>query len=763
MPAPIPSHLQWPLQRLLQAFDLALHKTQESTGQLASSALKASRRDELLLTQALLRQQHSTCLSRFQESLSGEWGERREAYAPPRKTGWAELSLVDDSAVDALVAADRIGKALGHSCEWELREVEAFTAALLGDEEAGPDENPLRPQLVARALLATVDELTDQAALRQTLSEELTRALSILMKDCYADIALQFKQRGLRAQDLRALTPDGATRSAGGSTAGGNSAAASPSSFGNLSAPGALGPHGPASDSTHFQSTAGGRGGLGQVEVGMMDLLRRLTLAAPAVSAATLNSMEGAELASNQIHLHREELRQATSTPLDHMVIDVVASLFDAILADPKVPPQMARLLGRLQLPVLRAALGDTSFFAKRNHPVRRFINRLASLACSFEDFSRDPGLSFLQRVSGLVEDIANGDFERIKTYENQLDQLEAFMAEQGQQALAAQGNDAAALLERKETEARQRLQYQRQTEKALADLPLPEFLRRFLSRDWSAVIVYSAARGEAQELMARRQGKDLAISVLPKGGSPARRDFLSQLPLLVRGINLGLDSVNSPDTVRKALFADLLPIHAESLKTPALSPLDHNMLVKRIEAAFGLAVPDEAESLRATASLDIDLEQVFAPGEASQVGLVAESQVAWNGEVDIDLGAGMEAPLQTVDISIDGLPTPDAPEPTQGAALFDNLQLGCLYRMHTGEDWRKVKLSHISAQRSFFIFTEGEGLPKTVTMTARMLRRLCESERLRAYESAFLLERATARARQQLAALLPAAKASGR
>ena len=193
MPAPIPSHLQWPLQRLLQAFDLALHKTQESTGQLASSALKASRRDELLLTQALLRQQHSTCLSRFQESLSGDWGERREAYAPPRKTGWAELSLVDDSAVDALVAADRIGKALGHSCEWELREVEAFTAALLGDEEAGPDENPLRPQLVARALLATVDELTDQAALRQTLSEELTRALSILMKDCYADIALQFK------------------------------------------------------------------------------------------------------------------------------------------------------------------------------------------------------------------------------------------------------------------------------------------------------------------------------------------------------------------------------------------------------------------------------------------------------------------------------------------------------------------------------------------------------------------------------------------
>ena len=47
--------------------------------------------------------------------------------------------------------------------------------------------------------------------------------------------------------------------------------------------------------------------------------------------------------------------------------------------------------------------------------------------------------------------------------------------------------------------------------------------------------------------------------------------------------------------------------------------------------------------------------------------------------------------------------------------------------------------------------------------MTARMLRRLCESERLRAFESAHLLERATARARAQLAALLPPSGGGGK
>jgi hypothetical protein len=41
--------------------------------------------------------------------------------------------------------------------------------------------------------------------------------------------------------------------------------------------------------------------------------------------------------------------------------------------------------------------------------------------------------------------------------------------------------------------------------------------------------------------------------------------------------------------------------------------------------------------------------------------------------------------------------------------------------------------------------------------MTYRMLTKLCENNRVRAFESAYLLERATARARQQLAQLLPA------
>ncbi len=760
-------HLLHGMQHLSQAFESALTDAVDSAGRLAMSALKVARRDEMLLTQGLLRQQASACLARFESSLKSQWGLVDDKPKSFGSTGWGELSLLEEEAVDQLVAADRIGMSLSHGSEWELRAVESYTAAVLGDDEAGPDKNPFRPSVVARALLAAVDGLTDQAGMRQTLSEELTRALALRMPACYASLAAQFQAGGLRAQDLRAVT-DGSPRPGGGAGAGSPNPAGGPAASGHATGSEAAGGAGmgPMGGGTGA-GAPGGRGYamggamLGQVGPQVMGLLRQLHVGqgAPLLSPVALGDASG-PLPTNLIQQHRGELQQAANTPLDHMVIDVVGSLFEAILSDPKVPPQMARLLARLQLPVLRAALGDTSFFSMRKHPVRRFVNRLASLACAYEDFSQDPGLGFLQRVAPLVEEIAAGDFEKVKLYDEQLDALEAFVAEQNRLALQQQGQDAAELLAKKEALARQNLQYQQELEKALADLPLPEFLRRFLSRDWGPVIVHASTQeSESQAQAMRRLGKDLALSVLPKGGSPLRREFLSTLPVMVRSINEGLDRVHSPEAVRKQLFADLLPVHAESLKTAALSPLDHNLLVKRIEAAFGLAVPDEASAIRATAALDIDLEQVFGDSEASTVGLIGEADVAWNGTVDIVLepdGAPEAEPLQAVDISIDGLPSAEAPSASRGGALFDHLEVGCVYRMNTGDAWRKVKLAHISEGRSFFIFTEGEKHPKTLTMTARMLRRLCESERLRGYESAQLLERATARARAQLAALLP-------
>jgi hypothetical protein len=150
-----------------------------------------------------------------------------------------------------------------------------------------------------------------------------------------------------------------------------------------------------------------------------------------------------------------------------------------------------------------------------------------------------------------------------------------------------------------------------------------------------------------------------------------------------------------------------------------------------------------------------------ISASEAERIGLVAEQAVDWNGEVDIDLGnladAGEMAAARggTAQPMAPGLPgMAEAAEPVQGRELADAVQVGFAYQMQLHDQWQKVRLSHVSAGRSFFLFSHGGRHRKTVSLTHRMLQRLCETGRFRAYEQAALIERATERARRQLASL---------
>lgn len=788
-------HLEAALQRVRTAAEQAAERGAEGMGMAALSAGQIKRRDALLSAQFLFRKQQALFGQTFYQSLRALMVSESQRAAPEKRPSekpkdWTELSLMDDDQVDAMVAADRIGLAIGHQSEWELREVQSY----LPDLAQGGERNPLRPELIAQALLDAVHATAEDEQTRQILVDEMTRALAQEMRGCYADIVELFRSRGLRPQDLRVRAQHDSTGhgtqglhsqpGAHSSQHGGfEHSGGSPSGHGAMrggpgTAGGGWGGRGGHGGTPGMGGSMAAVGGLGAVDAQMMDLLRRLaqmplapgsfgvdtgfgvdagmggwddTGSAPGWSAGA------APLPPNLIHQHRDALRQAATGQLDHMVIDVVGSLFDQILSDPKVPPQMARLLARLQLPVLRAALGDRSFFSSRRHPVRRFVNRIASLSCAFDDFSEDPGRAFLAQVRELVQEVALGDFDRMDVYESKLDALERFIDAQTAEALQARG-DAAAVVERKETELRLQQRYMQQLQGALSGVNMPDFLREFLTQIWSQAIVLAGREPVSdvqREARLRQTARDLVISVQPKGGTAQRQAFLAQLPGLMRTLNEGLDLIRWPEAARKTFFGELLPAHAESLKGQGLSALDYNLLSRQLDQVFGVAAPTEQDLPQAGTTVpgDLDLGERLSADEAQSLGLVDESRVDWNGQVDIDLAA--EAPLQAADISIEGLPAAaEAPEPSQGELLVDHLQLGFAYQMNTGDQWRKVRLAHISAGRSFFIFTQGSKHQETVTMTARMLRKMCESGRLKAFENAYLLERATARTRKQLAEL---------
>lgn len=763
----LPAPLEAAAQRIKQAVRQALERSIESLGLSALSATTAAARSDILAAQFEIDRKSAMFILTFDEAfekrLRKDTGPRDPGHTGP--SNWSELSLVDDHEVEVKVAAERFGLQLAHTCEWELRELSGYLAAVMPEERFDKDQNPLRPELIGMAMIRAAESVSEDKAVRKILVTEIGRSLTATLGPTYAQIVADFRSMGLQPAGMSVRTSD----SRGGPDS--RRSVSGVDSFGD-SEQGAS-RHG--ADSTMGAAPSRPMSGpLGVVDPGMMNLIRRLAFfsAAPApggMSGGFDDSGSGAGQATpNLIRQHRDELRAASKGSIDHMVIDVIGSLFDQILSDPNVPPQMARQIARLQLPVLRAALGDPSFFSSRRHPVRRFVNRIASVGVGFDDFADERGQRFLAKVKELVQEIVQGDFEQIEIYEAKLTALEAFVVEQAREDVQAAG-DAVTVLQEKEDQLRLQRMIALQLETDLKPLAGPDFLRRFIVDVWSQVLLKSTqVHGPDHDKTRRfRQvGSELFMSVQPKASTQQRKDFLSNLPRLMQSLKEGMDLIRWPESQRNPFFGQLLPAHADALKTAGTRTLDYNMMAKRVEGAMERPLPSREDLKTAPPMVDLPIlsdEILAAPfnaDEAQRVGLMPEASVDWNGKVDIDLSA-QEPEITASDVQIEGLPSSaDVLEPTKGKSLADHVQIGFTYHMQLKGGWEKVRLSHVSAGRTFFVFTYGHKYRQTVSLTYRMLVRLCETGRLRAFENAYLLERATARARRQLAELGSALKA---
>ncbi|MBC7701359.1 DUF1631 family protein [Aquabacterium sp.] len=480
------------------------------------------------------------------------------------------------------------------------------------------------------------------------------------------------------------------------------------------------------------------------------------------IDGAAQGGFAGPMMAVNMIRAHREELVRASGgAALDQMVIDIVAALFDQVLSDPKVSPQMARQIARLQLPVLRVALHDMGFFSSRKHPVRRLVNRIASLSAAFDDHEQGVGQAYLAKITSLVDDVVEGDFDSMPLYEAKLTELEAFIDEQNRQE-SFENAAVAALLSGKEADLRVQQRYMQVLKKELADVEMPAFVRDFLTQIWSQVQVMASARDGVHSVMAQRvkkAGHNLALSVQPKGSPQLRKEFLMKLPQLMKDLNEGLALIQWSEEAKQDFFSKLLPSHAESLKAQPQHDLTVRMLEAQLSKVEKINIPsrEEAANDPLPASLDniaeiptLTVVTALSADEIKQAGFMPEASLA-NEPLDIDLDAtGPSDPsLLDIDINLDAPPVPSA-----GAQLVHHINKGTAYQMQMQGEWKRVRLTWISEGRSFFIFTQGHQHKQTISLTSRTLAKMCDSGRFKAFEQSELIERATMRARRQLAAL---------
>jgi Protein of unknown function (DUF1631) len=270
-------------------------------------------------------------------------------------------------------------------------------------------------------------------------------------------------------------------------------------------------------------------------------------------------------------------------------------------------------------------------------------------------------------------------------------------------------------------------------------------------------------ARDGAQSPLAQRMkaaGHELVLSVQPKGTPQLRKGFLLKLPQLMKDLNEGLALIQWSEEAKQAFYSQLLPSHAECLKAAPPHDLTVRLMEQRLNQVEQIAIPsrEEAANDPLPAVLDnikeaplLTVVSALTASEIKDAGFVPEASVAMDRPLDIDLDAAgqVDPTFSEIDINLDA-PAP----PSAGLQLVHHVQKGTAYQMMTQGEWKKVRLTWVSDGRTFFIFSHGHTHKQTISLTARTLAKMCDSGRFKAFEQSELIERATVRARRQLAAL---------
>jgi hypothetical protein len=253
---------------------------------------------------------------------------------------------------------------------------------------------------------------------------------------------------------------------------------------------------------------------------------------------------------------------------IDAVTADIVATLFDFIFDDAAIADPIKALIGRIQIPVLKVAMLDKSFFSSKAHPARRLLDGIsrAAVRCGPNVGHDDP---LYAHVAGLIEHLL-GEFNQDTSLFDRLHgELDAFL--DGQEAMAdAQAAKAAPLVAAEEQRRMAALAADQALTGWLA-MSLPEAVSDLLAHEWRTKLVghYLAGDNEAWTAAVGTIA-DLVASVQPQPDVRERKKLAARLPMLVKRIHEALYGERLPDSRRLALIDGLFSLHAAVLRGAA-------------------------------------------------------------------------------------------------------------------------------------------------------------------------------------------------
>ena len=413
---------------------------------------------------------------------------------------------------------------------------------------------------------------------------------------------------------------------------------------------------------------------------------------------------------------------------IDEDVINLVAMLFEFILDDRTLPDSLKALIGRLQIPMLKVAVLDKTFFSRGSHPARRLLNEIATAALGWSAQGDEQRDALYQRIEQVVQRLLNDFADDPAIFSDVLAEFLAFTGDEKRRSelLEQRTRDA------EEGRARAELARQ-QVEQALNSRllgkTLPEVVVRLLQEGWSKVLQLTSLKhgAESSEWTAALAVMDDLIWSVELHESPEDRLRLLELvPSLLKSLRDGLAGAAIDPFVTSEFFSKLEAVHVQAFqrfKREAAEP----------DVADSASVPAEPDTAQLAGQDDIallelpPLEDSVVP-EADTPAMVAVVE-------EIVLLAPGESRSQEPEVSL--------PDDDEALQQVDNLRVGSWVEIQEDEEHKlRGKLAAIIKPTGKYIFVNRTGM-KVMEKTRMGLAVEFRRGAIRLLDDALLFDRA--------------------
>lgn len=366
--------------------------------------------------------------------------------------------------------------------------------------------------------------------------------------------------------------------------------------------------------------------------------------ASPAAAWEEDDTLRGydVQMLAQQLRQRTNDLKGKTSNTSEKATIEIVALMFQSILAEDRIPSGVRVWFARLQMPVLRVALAEPEFFGTLQHPARQLIDRMGSCVMGF-DSSGVRGAAIEAEVRRVVQVIEQYPDTGRKVFQLVLDEFQKFLSkfltdkEDTKRVVSL-----AQQVEQKETLT---IQYTIELRSMLNKIKVRDEIREFLFKVWAEVLAVAALRQgpqHAETLALKRVATELLWAASAKPNREDRARVIQELPKVLQRLRQGMALLGLSTKVQDTHIKILSDILADAFmaKTELIPQEEIDDMARRLERLEDAIRDDDAAgdiaidpaNLEMMLGVDVSNFEVLPNGGAQP----SAATLAWAKELEL-------------------------------------------------------------------------------------------------------------------------------